>query len=128
MNLKTIINKKYLIVGILNTITGYLIGVFTYKSLEVSIGVVGVGFLTNFINITLSFIMYKIFVFKTNKRWVSEYIKCYIAYGSIAILGIFQLWLYVEIIRLNIEISQGIIVLSSVVISYFSNLLYTFKN
>ena len=127
MNIKTMINKKYLIVGILNTIIGYLIGVFTYKNLEVSMGVVGVGFLTNFINITLSFIMYKIFVFKTNKRWVSEYLKCYIVYGNIAILGIFQLWLYIEIIRLNIEISQGIIVLSSVIISYFSNLLYTFR-
>ena len=61
-------NKKinYLLIGGVNTLFGYMIGVGLYELLVNSVGIVWIGVAANVLSIIFSFITYKLFVFRTN--------------------------------------------------------------
>ncbi len=120
--------KKFLIVGFLNTVFGYSIGLVNYFLFFELIGIIGVGILNNIINITFAFIMFKRFVFKTiNTNWFFEYLRSYVVYGVKAIVGIFVLWLFVSILNINIYISQAVAMLVTIFLSYTGHKNFTFK-
>ena len=120
--------KKFLIVGFLNTIFGYSVGLVNYFLFFELIGIIGVGILNNIINITFAFIMFKRFVFKTmNTNWFFEYLRSYVVYGVKAIVGIFVLWLFVSILNINIYISQAVAMLVTIFLSYTGHKNFTFK-
>ena len=120
--------KKFLIVGFLNTIFGYSIGLINYFLFFELIGIIGVGILNNIINITFAFIMFKRFVFKTiNTNWFFEYLRSYVVYGVKAVVGIFVLWLFVSILNINIYISQAVAMLVTIFLSYTGHKNFTFK-
>ena len=120
--------KKFLIVGFLNTIFGYSIGLVNYFLFFEFIGIIGVGILNNIINITFAFIMFKKFVFKTIKtNWFFEYLRSYVVYGVKAVVGIFVLWLFVSILNINIYISQAVAMLVTIFLSYTGHKNFTFK-
>ena len=120
--------KKFLIVGFLNTIFGYSIGLVNYFLFFELIGIIGVGILNNIINITFAFIMFKRFVFKTiNTNWFFEYLRSYVVYGVKAVVGIFVLWLFVSILNINIYISQAVAMLVTIFLSYKGHKNFTFK-
>ena len=120
--------KKFLIVGFLNTIFGYSIGLVNYFLFFELIGIIGVGILNNIINITFAFIMFKRFVFKTiNTNWFFEYLRSYVVYGVKAVVGIFVLWLFVSILNINIYISQAVAMLVTIFLSYTGHKNFTFK-
>ena len=120
--------KKFLIVGFLNTVFGYSIGLVNYFLFFELIGIIGVGILNNIINITFAFIMFKKFVFKTiNTNWFFEYLRSYVVYGVKAVVGIFVLWLFVSILNMNIYISQAVAMLVTIFLSYTGHKNFTFK-
>ena len=120
--------KKFLIVGFLNTIFGYSVGLVNYFLFFELIGIIGVGILNNIINITFAFIMFKRFVFKTiNTNWFFEYLRSYVVYGVKAVVGIFVLWLFVSILNINIYISQAVAMLVTIFLSYTGHKNFTFK-
>ena len=120
--------KKFLIVGFLNTVFGYSIGLVNYFLFFELIGIIGVGILNNIINITFAFIMFKRFVFKTiNTNWFFEYLRSYVVYGVKAVVGIFVLWLFVSILNINIYISQAVAMLVTIFLSYTGHKNFTFK-
>jgi len=121
------INSKYLIAGVFNTVFGYFSGVIIYKVCIENINIIMIGVLINALNITVSYVAYKVFVFRTIGNWVQELIKYYFACGMIALLGIFLLWLFENYLLLPIEISQGMILTISALISLFFNKNYTFQ-
>ena len=122
------IPKKFMIVGIINTIFGYLIGLLNYFIFYSKIGIIGVGFLNNIIAITFSFTLLKFFVFKTtNSNWFLEYIRSYVVYGIQGLAGILILWVCVSFFNINIFFSQAISILTTVFLSYFGHKKFTFK-
>ena len=130
INIKSLIlntKSRFIIIGGLNTIIGYFVVAFTYTLLSSKVGIITIGIISNIIAITIAFTLHKIFVFKTKGNWLKEYLRSYITYASIGILGIFLLWLFVEKLNLSIWISQGIIILITVVISFFGHKKITFK-
>ena len=87
--------KRYLIIGLINTIFGYFIGILNYILFYKLIGIFFLSLLNNIVSITFSFLTYKYFVFKTkNKFFLSEYLKSYIVYGISFIVGTFFLWYF----------------------------------
>ncbi len=118
---------RYLVVGGFNTIIGYGIGVGIYLLLAPYWSILLIGVIANVIAISISFVTYKIFVFKTQGQWLTEYAKAFIVYGAMALLGIVLLWLLVGQLHLSIWIAQGIIILTTVVISYLSHARFTFR-
>lgn len=119
--------KRYLFIGGINTLAGYLIGVVVYKLLLDSIGIWCVGIVANIIAITFSFFTNKIFVFKTTGNWILEYLKCYIVYGAMALVGVFLLWAFVEKMKISIFIAQLLVIASTVFLSYLGHKNFTFS-
>lgn len=117
---------RYLIVGGVNTLAGYLIGVGTYKLLFGSIGIWGVGLMANLLAITFSFVTYKVFVFKTPGNWLVEYLKCYVVYGVMALLGMVLLWAFAEMLLMSIWVAQGMVIVCTVLLSYLGHKRFTF--
>jgi len=119
---------RYLLVGGINTVIGYSIGVGIYKLLSNQVNIVLIGFISNILTITISFLTYKIFVFKTKGRWIIEYLKAYVVYGSMAIFGTILLWFFVDLIGFNIWITQALIIMITVAFSYIGHVKYTFNH
>ena len=120
--------KKFFVVGVINAIFGYSVGILNYFLFFELIGIIGVGIINNILAITLAFILFKKFVFKTiNTNWILEYIRSYLVYGIQAIMGIFILWLCITVLKLNIYFSQALSMITAVFMSYTGHKKFTFK-
>ena len=58
LNFLNKIPKKFLIIGSINTLFGYFIGLINYFLFYKFIGIIGVGILNNVVSITFSFIKF----------------------------------------------------------------------
>jgi putative flippase GtrA len=128
--LKLIESKKirYVLVGAWNTLFGYFLGVILFLLLNSRVHIVIIAIIANIIAISMSFVTYKILVFKTTGSWLPEYLRCYIVYGFNALLGTLFLWLMVDGVGLNIWIAQGLSILATVFTSYFLHKRFTFRS
>tara|TARA_Y100000590_G_C15042059_1_gene759243 strand:- start:163 stop:576 length:414 start_codon:yes stop_codon:yes gene_type:complete len=120
---------RFLIIGGINTVFGFFLGVINYKYFYNFLGAVLLGILNSIIAITFSFFMFKFFVFKTRVQlWFNEYLKSYVVYAFKIIVGIFVLWISLEIFNLNIYFSQANSMLATIFVTYNGHKNYTFKN
>ncbi|NTU53564.1 MAG: GtrA family protein [Chlorobiaceae bacterium] len=120
-------DSRYLVAAGWNTLFGYLTGVGLYSALSEQLHVTVIGFIGNFISITMSFVVYKLMVFRTKGNWISEYIRCNIVYGSGTVVGIALLWFLVDYVKFSIWIAQFLIIFVTAAISYFGHKGFTFK-
>lgn len=119
---------KYLIVGTINTIFGYSISVVNYFLFYDNIGILFYSFLNQFLSISFSFLTHKFFVFEnTGGKIISEYFKSWIVYGSIFAISTIILYFFLEILKLNIYLTQLLMIILFVPISYILNDKFTFK-
>ena len=119
---------KFLVVGSINTVFAYGFGILSYFLFYKNFGIIFVGILNNIVVISFSFILFKLFVFKTrNTNWFHEYLRSYVVYGIKGIFGIFILWLTIEVLKWNIYISHGLSMLSTILITYKGHKSYTFR-
>lgn len=119
---------RYLLAGGWNTLFGYGAGVSLYLLLSKHLHIAIISILANAISITMSFVTYKIFVFRSKGRWVIEYLRSYVVYGSAAIFGVGFLWLLVKGLDLNIWIAQAVVIIATIGISYFGHGIFTFRS
>ena len=128
--IKNLLNSsklRYLIAGGWNTVFGYSLGVILFILLTDSVHTAFIAFICNLISMAMSFITYKVFVFRTKGNWIKEYFKACIVYGNVAIISIVVIWVLVDLVGLNIWISQALTIFVTVVISYFGHKKFTFK-
>ncbi len=118
---------RYLLAGGWNTLFGYCVGVLFYYLLHNYLHTLVIIVLANILNISMSFLTYKIFVFKTRGNWLSEYVRCYVVYGNIAIVGMLLIWMMVDFFMVPFWIAQALILLITVIISYVAHARFTFK-
>lgn len=118
---------RYLVVGSVNTVGGYFIGVLAYKIFFEPLGIWMVGLTANIVAISFSFVTYKLLVFQTSGNWLREYLKCYVVYGVMALVGMALLWLFVERLSITIWVAQGLIIGCTVLLSYFGHKKFTFE-
>jgi putative flippase GtrA len=119
--------RRYILVGTFNTAFGYVLSILVYHFLQKYLSIISIGIIINVISITVAFLGYKFFVFKSSDCWLYEYLRCYITYGFTAILGIGLIWLFVGFWGWVFWFSQGLIIVLSAVISYFMHREFTFK-
>lgn len=118
---------RYLLVGSWNALFGYLAGVGLFLMLKNHLHILLIAVIGNIIAITMSFLTYKVLVFKTRGRWIREYLKAYLVYGFNALLSIALLWVFVDQLSLNIWFSQAGIIIFTVIFSYLLHKRFTFK-
>jgi len=119
--------RRYLLVGVFNTVFGYALSLLVYHFLQNDLSIVVIGIMINVISITVAFLGYKLFVFESSGNWLHEYLRCYVTYGFSAVLGIALIWLFVEQWGWIFWFSQGLIIILSTVISYFMHRHFTFR-
>ena len=72
---------RYLLAGGWNTVFGYATSVGLYALLADMLHITLIAGIASIVSITMSFLTYKIFVFKTSGNWLIEYGRSYLVYG-----------------------------------------------
>lgn len=118
--------SRYLIVGFINTLFGYFNMIYLYTQLSYHYSTLLISVVSGIISITFSYLSYKIFVFKTKGDWISEYLKVYIVYGFTFIIGIVLTIIMIDNLGISVWVTQGIIILIGILVSYLGHLKFTF--
>ena len=119
---------RFLVNGFINTVFGYFCGVVVYNYFYEKFSIILIGLLSNFISITFSFFTNKFFVFKDSKgSFLFQYIKSFLTHSIIVVIGIFTLWICIEIFFFNIYITQAMVVGISIILLYILHKNFTFK-
>jgi putative flippase GtrA len=109
---------RYLLVGGINTVFGYGVGVSLYSWLHPQFHILVIGLLANVAAISFSFTSYKLFVFRTRGNWPAEYLRSYLVYGGVALVGIVVLWALIDVLGMSIWLAQGVAIAVTVSVSY----------
>ncbi len=118
----------YLLIGGWNTVFGY--GVFIalyYGTAHFNIHYVVVLVLSQVINVTSAYFLYKRFVFKTKGNLIREYCRFCTFYWLSFAANLILLPASVELLGLNPVISQGLLIVVTAVTSYLWHARYTFR-
>jgi putative flippase GtrA len=92
---------RYVLVGGFNTVFGYAVfallnwlfrGLGPYNYMYAAV-------LANFIAISVAFLGYKWFVFRTRGNYLMEWLRCFGVYGSSALIGLMGLPILVPLLR-----------------------------
>lgn len=127
---------RYILVGGFNTVFGYGVfallnwmtrGLGTYNYLYASV-------LANVIAISVAFLGYKWFVFRTRGNYLVEYIRCFGVYGTSALIGLAGLSILVPILRHNLHhpeqapyIAAAMMTVVTMAISFFGHKKFSFR-
>jgi putative flippase GtrA len=121
-------NCKYFFVGIINSLFGYCMGVGSYFFFYTQFGIIFISLLSSFFSILFSFLMHKIYVFKTPmSNILKELIKFFVLYSFNIIISLFLIIFLVEIHKINIFVSQIFVMSFTFLIGYFFSTKYIFK-
>ncbi len=90
--------------------------------------------LSNLIAITVAFLGYKWFVFRTRGNYLMEWVRCVGVYGSTALLGLVGLPILVPILRVRLAhperapyIAAAILTVFTVIFSFFAHKNISFR-
>jgi putative flippase GtrA len=89
--------------------------------------VVVIGIVANILAISMSFLTYKLFVFRTKGNWLKEYFRTYVVYGGTSVIGILLLWVFVDVFNSPFWIAQGLAIIVTVMITYIAHSRFTYK-
>ena len=118
---------KFLIFGGLNTLFAYFSSLFVYYNFEKYLGLFLTLLVINIINISFSFFVLKIYVFKSKGRWLAQYLRSYITYANIFILNVLLLFLFLKVFYIPFYISSFLVIVLCTSVSYILNLKFTFR-
>lgn len=118
---------RYILIGIVNTLFGYLFGGVLYIILINKINFIYILIFVNIISITFSFITYRKYVFKSNGKWLEEYLRCYMVYGVGALLGSAIVWFLVQKADISIWFAQAVAIIFVALASYIGHKKFTFR-
>ena len=99
---------KYLLIGSINSIFAYFSTILIYNYFYPNLEVIHIGIISSVINITFSFLNYKINIFHVSKKWFSELIRYIISNLYLSILSILLLFIFIEWYNFSIYLSQFI--------------------
>ena len=127
---------RYILVGGFNTVFGY--GLFVLLNwLSRGLGSYNYMYaavLANVIAISVAFLGYKWFVFRTRGNYLVEYIRCFGVYGSSALIGLAGLSILVPILRRSLHqpeqapyLAAAILTVVTVVFSFLGHKNISFR-
>jgi putative flippase GtrA len=93
--------SRYTLVGVWNTAFGYAVyaGLTAMFTPRVAHGYLVAAIVGGLIAITVAFLGYKWFVFKTKGNYLREWLRCLVVYGSASLIGIVLLPAFVFAFR-----------------------------
>lgn len=127
---------RYALVGGFNTVFGY--GLFAFLNWSFaghdSYSYMYAAILANFVSISVAFLGYKWFVFRTRGNYLREWIRCFGVYGGGALIGLLGLPILVPILRRHLRnpesasyIAAAILLIVTVVFSFIGHKNVSFR-
>ena len=127
---------RYLLVGIWNTLFGYLsfAGLTAALATFMQHSYLPACVLSSILNITLAFLAYKWFVFKTEGNYFREWARCVAVYSTSILTNLILLPILVEAIRLTTKydrsapyIAGAILLPLGIIYSFFGHKRFSFR-
>jgi putative flippase GtrA len=118
---------KYLLIGSINSVFAYFSTILIYNYFYQELGVIFIGIISSILNLTFSFLNYKINIFYVSKKWFLELIKYIISNLYLSILSISLLYIFIEWCNFSIYLSQFICISVVIISGYIINTKYIFK-
>ena len=119
---------RYLLVGIWNSIFPYIVFAFLYFITDKKLNYLIILTLCQVAGLTNAFICYKFFVFKTKGNVLAEYFKFYLIYGFSFLINLSALSFFVGLCDFNPLLSQGVIAIFIIIMTYFAHDRFSFSN
>lgn len=128
---------RYLIVGVWNTAFGYGVyaGLTAWLDRYVPASYLAASLLASLINITVSFLGYKWFVFKTRGHYWQEWTRCVLVYSGGIVIGLILLppmvWLVTHVTddaRSAPYIAGGLLLGLQVIWSFLGHKTFSFRH
>ena len=93
--------SRYALVGIWNTLFGYgtYAGLTALLTPHIAHAYIVAAIASSVLNITVAFLGYKWFVFKTKRNYLREWLRCIFVYGTTALVGVVVLPVVVLALR-----------------------------
>lgn len=118
---------RFLVVGGCNTISGYLVSTVLYYLLHAVMALVGIVAITTIVNVTVSFLTNKLFVFRSQGSFLPEYLRFYfVSMGPIA-LNFVLLPVGIDMLGMNPYLAIAAVTGLTVAISYFGHRHISFR-
>ena len=118
---------RYVIAGGYNTIFGFAVFSGLFLLFEHQLHYIFIAILTQVIAITNAFLVYRYLIFKSSGNIIHEYLKTYLVYAVSGVLSILLLALLVELAGLHPILGQFLVIVATVIVSYFGHSRFTFK-
>ena len=127
---------RYLVVGVWNTGFGYgtYAGLTALLTPKIPHAYLAASLLSSLLNITVAFLGYKWFVFRTRGNYLKEWLRCLTVYSSSLLLGLLLLPVVVEAVRRVTGngraapyIGGALLMGASVIYSFFGHRKFTFR-
>ncbi len=127
---------RYILVGGFNTVFGYgLYALLTWSFRGLGpFNYMYAAVLANLIAISVAFLGYKWFVFRTRGNYLAEWIRCFGVYGSSALIGLAGLPILVPILRHILQkperapyIAGALLMIVTVLFSFLGHKNFSFR-
>jgi len=118
---------RFLITGGWNTVFSYALLAFMYYTLSEKLHYIVIMVAASVISITNAYICHKFFVFKTKGNYLKEYIRYYVVYAVPLGLSFIFFPFCIEVLRMNFYLTQAILTVITVFISYFGHKHVSFR-
>jgi putative flippase GtrA len=119
---------RFLIVGGYNTAFGYLAFTVFFLTVGQRIHYLIVGLAAHAVAAVNAFVVHRLFVFRSAKGWVAEYLRFNLSQLAALSFGMAALYSLVSFGHLNPLVAQAIVVSASVVLSYALHRFFTFRD
>lgn len=118
---------RFLIIGFLNTIFGYLFSIVIYEIFKDHLSLFIILLISHIITVTFSFFNYRLFVFKSKKSMLNEYVKIHLVYISSFCINFLIVWILYNHLLWTFWLSRLISILILICYNYFVHTRFTFK-
>ena len=118
---------RFAIVGVVNSIFGYSVGVMLFLLLRENFPVFTISVIANSIAIVFSFVTQKVFVFRVKGHWAQQFIKGLAVYSVVTLVGSGVFWVLIDGVHLNVWISQAAVILCTAGIGLVGSKFFTFS-
>lgn len=117
---------RYLLVGVLNTVVGIVLGGGFYLLLHHWLLTPLISLLATAVSVSFSFVTLRRLVFRSSAPWWPQYLRCYAVYGATMAVTAAVVWALVDGLAVGIWWAQGAAAVLSVLLSYGGHVKFTF--
>lgn len=119
---------RFGVVGLINSVFGYLLGVGLFSAFEPYATALVISLVSTSISIVFSFTMQKLFVFRVRGNWFRQFLKGILVYSFVTLIGAVMFAQLMDTFGLNVWLAQAIVIGSTAIIGFIGSKMFTFKS